>query len=43
VTIPYPLGRKSTPAIYSKTDDFPDDCEPMTIMVGRFILELNPI
>lgn len=43
VTMPYPRGKKSTPAIYSRTDDFPDDCDPITIIVGKFIFELKPI
>lgn len=30
VTMPLPLGRKSRPTIFSRTEDFPDDCEPTT-------------
>lgn len=30
VTMPLPRGRKSLPTIFSRTDDFPDDCEPTT-------------
>jgi hypothetical protein len=34
VTIPLPRGRKSRPTIFSRTDDFPDDCEPTTTLRG---------
>jgi hypothetical protein len=34
VTIPLPRGRKSRPTIFSRTDDFPEDCEPTTTLRG---------
>lgn len=35
VTMPEPLGRKSRPTIFSRTELFPEDCEPMTTIWGR--------
>jgi hypothetical protein len=35
VTIPVPRGRKSLPTIFSRQDDFPLDCEPITVICGR--------
>jgi hypothetical protein len=32
-----PLGRKSLPTMFSRQDDFPLDCEPMTVIWGRSI------
>ena len=28
--MPLPRGRKSLPTMFSRTEDFPDDCEPTT-------------
>jgi len=30
-----PLGRKSLPTMFSRHDDLPLDCEPMTVIWGR--------
>lgn len=30
VTMPLPRGRKSRPTMFSRTDDFPEDCDPTT-------------
>jgi len=41
VTIPLPLGRKSRPTMFSKTDDLPDDCDPTTTWNGLYLLVLK--
>jgi hypothetical protein len=28
--MPLPRGRKSRPTMFSRTDDFPEDCDPTT-------------
>lgn len=30
VTMPLPLGKKSLPTMFSRTEDFPEDCDPTT-------------
>jgi len=32
-----PRGRKSSPTMDSRTDDFPADCEPSTHILGNLI------
>jgi hypothetical protein len=34
VTIPLPRGRKSLLTMFSRTDDFPEDCEPTTTWIS---------
>jgi hypothetical protein len=52
VTMPLPLGRKSRPTMFSRTDDFPEDCDPtttldksqqMSIKLGSFAYNLRQI
>lgn len=33
--MPVPRGKKSRPTICSNTEDFPEDCEPITTICGR--------
>jgi hypothetical protein len=35
--MPLPLGRKSLPTIFSKTEDLPLDCPPTTAICGKSI------
>ena len=40
MTQPFPVGKKFLPTIFSRTDDFPADCEPITtilIMISGYV------
>ena len=42
VTTPEPLGRKSSPTMFSNKEDFPDDYEPTTQIRGNFMCPCKP-
>lgn len=42
VTNPSPLGKKSSPTIFSNKEDFPLDYEPTTAILGNLIYSYKP-